>query len=117
MEDDLTPVELNIRRTRGDSMEPVRVEISYPSPTGPQPLSIEGAYAHVRKKRAHTSTLVLDLPCSFVGNSVSVGEWVALDVTANSYFWDLEVIHDGGKTLTTHAGTFTVLPDVTEVSP
>lgn len=117
MEDDLTPVELNIKRVRGDSMQPVVVTISRPTPSGPQPLVIEDAAAQVRRKKTHTSSLVLTLPCPFLGNEVRIGEGANITAAVGTYFWDLEITYDSGKTLTTHAGTFTVLPDVTEVSP
>lgn len=117
MEFDLTPEELNITVTRGDTFEPFTTKTARVTPTGPEPIVVEAAHAQVRKKRSHTSTLVMELACSHSGDEVVVGDDEPITPAPNTYYWDLEIVFNGGKKLTRYAGRFTVLPDVTEVTP
>lgn len=101
----------NLRYTRGDTM----LSRTFRFYIGDDPIEINDAHAQVRSQPDRDAELIFDLPCSFVGNTVTVGQNLELEAEPDIYHWDLEIIYDTDKKLTPLAGKFELVPDVTYV--
>lgn len=104
---DWSPARVNVTVTRGDWLPVETFTVS----DGGTPVACTNARAQVRAKASRDSALVLDLPASASGSTVSFGG-VEMDVDPINAAWDLQVEVDGEQR-TLMAGRFSVREDVT----
>lgn len=105
----LTPQDFPWTVSRGDTT----VAVEFTLERDGAAWSPDSALAQVRESKSHTSTLVLDLDATIGGSTLTIGDAVEVDVDPGVYYWDCHIV-DGAETVTVLAGTFQVLPDVSE---
>jgi hypothetical protein len=98
--------------TRGDTVPEVDFNLTLDG----SPWTVDSAVAQVRSGPTRGSTLVLTLTDVVATGKVTIGGNQLTSTLPGDYFWDLEVT-DGTDVTTIVAGKFTVLNDITHVTP